>query len=123
MPVGKFARSLLDAGQRQRVHSPCEELPDYLDGMRIAPVLLPDGVEPDRVRPLREHALQPDSTGLLVPMPHRTAGIGNLVRAHRGVADEDHLVVMPVFVKDVPGRNHFRMAPPIVLPYALVEAV
>src|SRR3546814_9697840 len=70
-----------------------------------------------------QHAAQPGRARLLVHMFDRPAGMADLIGTHRRVADEDHLIVMPIFVQYVPGRRPFRKAAAVVLPYALVQAV
>jgi hypothetical protein len=51
------------------------------------------------------------------------ARAGDFVGAHAGVADEDHLVVRAVGVDDVPSRQLFAVAAPVVLPQTFVDAV
>src|SRR6185503_10336452 len=46
----------------------------------------------------------------------RPAGLQDLVGAHGRVADEDHLVVVAVLVKDVPGARALGVATAVVLP-------
>src|SRR5437870_12126225 len=91
--------------------------------MGVAPVLLALRVQPYCIGPLLQQAAEPDAAGLRVPVLDRAAGMGDLVRAHRGVTDDDDLVVRPVFVEQVEGRDGLGKAAPIVLPDALVTAV
>ena len=80
-------------------------------------------VDPDRMREFVDDTLHPDRAGLLVPVLDRAAGIGDLVGAHGGVADEDHPVVRAVGVQHVPSGDALGVAAAIVLPDRLVEAV
>src|SRR4051812_44518432 len=56
-------------------------------------------------------------------MLDRAAGVGDLVGAHRGVADEDDLPVVAELVEHVPGRRALGEAAAIVLPQALIGAI
>ena len=49
--------------------------------------------------------------------------MGDLVGAHRGVADEHDLPVVAEFVEHVPGRRALGEAAAIVLPQALIGAI
>src|SRR3546814_11988720 len=51
------------------------------------------------------------------------ARMGDFIGRHRRVADEDHLVIMAIFVKDVPHLVPFGPAALIVLPHALIRAI
>src|SRR3546814_18122058 len=56
-------------------------------------------------------------------MLDRAAGMGDLIRAHRGIADERELVVVAEFVEQLRGRRTLGEAALVVLPHALVRAV
>src|SRR3546814_8703124 len=49
--------------------------------------------------------------------------MGDLIRAHRGIADERELVVVAEFVEQLRGRRTLGEAALVVLPHALVRAV
>ena len=50
-------------------------------------------------------------------------GVGDLVGAHGGVADEDHLVVRAELAQQLPGGGAFRVAPAVVLPESFVNEI
>ena len=52
-----------------------------------------------------------------------TARMGDLIRRHGGVADDDHLVVRAVGVQYVHGRDTLVATAQVVFPDAFVEAV
>ena len=68
-------------------------------------------------------ALEPDRARLLIDVLDRAAGHHDLVRRHRGVADEHHLVVVRIFMQHVPGRRAVGEAAAVLLPHAFIEAV
>jgi len=49
--------------------------------------------------------------------------MGDLIGTHGRVADEDQLIVMAIFVQDIPGVGAFRKAAAIVLPHAFIGAI
>ena len=61
-------------------------------------------IEPDGVRVDAGDALEPCCAGLVVHVLDGAADVGDLVGAHRGVADEDDLVVGGIGVQHLPGR-------------------
>ncbi|KAH2814907.1 hypothetical protein KXV85_004652, partial [Aspergillus fumigatus] len=93
---------ILQTFDRDRIHAICEQPADDGGGFRIVPVPLCHRIEPHRVRIGAGYALHPDRAGLLVDMLDRAARHHDLVGAHRGVADEHDLIVVGVFVQDVP---------------------
>ena len=80
-------------------------------------------VQPNGVRPVIQHALQPDGARFLVPVLDAAALVGDLVGAHEGVADEDDFVLGLVGVDDVVGGRLHVMAAAVVLPQVFVNAV
>src|SRR5690606_9675823 len=113
----------LEPGQGQRKHAPVHQLARELDGRRPRPTLFRLRVEPDRLRVRVEEPPEPHGARLLVPMLHAAAGIHDLVRAHRGIADEDQLVARPVLVGDRPRAHALLVAPAVVPPQALIDEV
>ena len=106
--------------------SGCEFSHQFLDdfrGLRITPLFFGHGVKPDSRRIGVGNPVHPDSTGFFVEMLHAAAGIGDFVGTHGRVADQDQLVVGSVLVQHVHDRCLFRVAPPVVLPHAFVDAV
>ena len=114
---------VVEAVEGERIHPVADQLADQLDRHGVLPVLLRHRVDPREPRIGAHQPLQPDLAGLLVPVLHRAAGHGDLVRAHRGVADHHHLGISRIGVQQVPGRDALGMAPPVVGPHPLVEAV
>src|SRR5882757_3686503 len=119
----QFLHRAFEAFDRDRVHPLREQPAQDGGGFGVIPVLLRHRIEPHRMRIGARDALDPDRAGLLVDVLDRAAGHHDLVRRHRGVADEHHLVVVRVFVQHVPGRRAIGEAPLVLLPDALVEAV
>src|SRR5688572_328531 len=119
----KDAHGPIEALERGRVHAPAHQLLDDRDRLAVGPDLLGLGVEPDAFGVDVGDALDPGRARLLVEVLDRAAGLQDLVGAHGGVADEDHLVVVAVLVQQLPGARALRMAPPVVLPHEVVQAV
>src|ERR1700722_8521030 len=86
-------------------------------------MLLRDRIEPYRVRIGARDAFEPDRARFFIDVLDRAARHHDLVRRHRGVADEHHFVVVRIFVQHVPGRRAVGEASAILLPHALIEAV
>ena len=86
-------------------------------------MFLRNGIKPDTVLVSIRDALQPNDAGLLVHMLHRAADVGDLVRAHGRVPNEDHLVVGRVGVEHVPSRRVLGSPARIIAPQILIEAV
>src|SRR5438270_775013 len=105
---------------RDREHALREQPADDGGRFRIVPMLLRHRIEPHRVRISLCDALEPDRSGLLIDMLDRAAGDHDLVRRHRGVADEYHLVVVRIFMQHVPGRRAVGEAPLVLLPYTFI---
>src|ERR1041385_5811263 len=118
LPHGAF--QTLD---RDRVHALGKQPADDSGRFRIVPVPLRHRIEPDGVRIGAGDALQPDRAGLLVDVLDRAARHHDLVRRHRGVADEYHLVVVRIFMQHVPGRCAVGKAALVLLPDAFIEAI
>src|SRR4051794_24164366 len=106
-----------------RKHALGEQSADDSGRFRIIPMALRDRIEPHRVRIGTGDALKPYRSGFLVDMLDRTAGHHDLVRRHRGVAHEYHLVVVRIFVQHVPSRGAVGEAAAVLLPHAFVQAV
>ncbi|KIU01265.1 hypothetical protein QU38_02355, partial [Staphylococcus aureus] len=117
------AHCLVEAGQGEGVHAVAQQLAQDLHRLRITPLLARDRIEPHGSGIGVQRALHPDRAGFFVEMLDRAARMGDLVRTHRGIADKDQLIVMPIFVEDVPGGRALLEAAAIVLPHALVQAI
>src|SRR5712692_11207086 len=113
----------LESRERGGEHAPVHQLLDDRDRLAIGPDFLGLGVEPDAFWIDVGDALDPHRAGLLVDVLDRAAGLQDLVGAHGGVADEDHLVVVAVLVEQVGGARALRMPAPVVLPHEVVQAV
>ena len=70
-------------------HPALEQLPDHAVRLGVRPVAAQQRVQPGIRAALFTGAGQPGLTGLGVPVFVRAAGMGGIVGAHRGVADED----------------------------------
>ena len=81
------------------------------------------GVDPQMVGPLGTGALQPDLTGLGVPMFIGATGVQNLLGAHRGIADKYRFVIGAIAAQNVPSGRLIIPAPRVVAPNAFVKAV
>src|SRR3954453_11061463 len=114
---------LVEAGEGQREHAVVHQLADDLGRGGVVPILLRRRVEPYCARIGVGEPLHPDRARFLVEMLDRAARMGDLVGAHRGVADEDELPVVAELVEHVPGRGPLREAAAIVLPQALIGAI
>src|SRR5215213_7404187 len=112
-----------EALDRDRVHALRKQPADDGGGFRIIPVLLRHRIEPHRVRIGARDAIEPDRAGLLVDVLDRAAGHHDLVRRHRGIADEHHLVVVRILVQHVPGRRAVGEATLVLLPDAFIQAI
>src|SRR5664279_4674454 len=95
----QFLHRAFQALDRDREHALRKQPADQGGGFRIVPVLLRHRIEPHRMRIGAGDALEPDRSGLFIDMLDRAAGHHDFVGAHRGVADENHLVVVRVFVQ------------------------
>src|SRR2546422_2153184 len=113
----------LEACERGRVHTAVHQLLDDRDRLAVGPDLLGLGIEPDALGVHVGDALDPRRARLLVEVLDRAARLQDLIGAHRGVADEDHLVVVPVLVQQVPGTGALGVAPAVVLPHEVIQAV
>src|SRR5438105_1500316 len=113
----------LQSLERGRIHPPVHQLSYDADRLAVAPDFLRLRVEPDALRVHISDALDPYRAGLLVEVLHGAAGLQDLVGTHRRVADEDHLVVVPVFVQHLPGARSLGVTPAVVLPHEVVKAV
>src|SRR3954453_22909549 len=114
---------LVEAGEGQREHAVVHQLADDLGRGGVVPILLRRRVEPYCARIGVGEPLHPDRARFLVEMLDRAAGMGDLIGAHRGVADEDELIVVAEFVEHVPGRRPLGVTAAIVLPQALIGAI
>src|SRR6516165_5206414 len=101
-----------------RIHALREDAANDGGRFRIVPVPLRHRIEPHRMRIGADDTFEPDRARLLVDMFDRTARYHDLVRRHRGVADEHRLVVVRVFVQHVPSRRAVGETPPVLLPHA-----
>src|SRR5579862_6075179 len=108
---------------RQRIHPPAEKLAHQADRGSGFPFALGDRVEPDAGWVGGEDALYPDLAGFFVEVLDGAAGRDDFVRRHRGIADENHLVVVRIGVQHVPGRRRLVPAAAVFLPHSLVEAI
>ena len=86
-------------------------------------MLLRFRVQPDHFVEMRGDALHPGRAGLLVPVLDAAPRIGDLIRAHGRVADEDHFVILTETVDQVPGRGFFVVPAVIVLPHIFVNEI
>ena len=64
MPARQLPGRRFEPGECQRVHPAAEHLADRADRVRELPMPFGNRVHPDRVRPLRDDALQPDRAGI-----------------------------------------------------------
>src|SRR3546814_7691149 len=62
-----------------------------------------------------------DLASFLVPMLDAAAGVHDLVRAHRRVADEHDFIVRRVFVQYIEHGNALAVAACVVLPHRFVD--
>src|SRR5262245_44716837 len=109
--------------ERERIHATAHELAQHADRRSVVPLLLRDRIEPNAGRVGANDALQPAGAGLLVEMVDRAALRHDLVGRHRGIADEDRLVIVRIGVQHVPGRRGVVEAPAVLLPHLLVQAI
>src|SRR5262249_33548032 len=119
----QFLHRVLQPLDRDRIHALGENLADNGGRFLIVPMSLRQWVEPHGMRIGADDAIEPDRPGLLVDMLDRATGHHNLVRRHRGVADKHDLVVVGIFVEDVPGGRAVGETPLVLLPYAFIKAV
>jgi hypothetical protein len=56
-------------------------------------------------------------------MFNRTAGMGDLIRAHGGIADHHNLIIMREFVEHIPHLRTLTKPTLIVFPHAFIWAV
>src|ERR1700733_13884746 len=96
---------------------------DHRCRQRMFPGARRRGINPPGARPGENRALEPYSSGLRIEMLDRAAGGHDLVRAHRGVADEDDAIIALVGIDEIAGRRALVVPNAIVLPHPLVEAV
>src|SRR5260370_20762262 len=90
----QFLHRAFETFDGDREHALRKQPADQGGGFRIVPVPLRHRVEPHRVRIGANDAIEPDRSGLFVDMLDRAARHHELLRRHRGVADEHHLVVV-----------------------------
>ena len=87
-------------------------------------MVIPQGfvlrIDPDGIGVHIQHALQPSRTRFLVGVLDTAAGEGDFIRAHGGVADENHFVVVGKGAQHVVREYALGVAPPVVLPHAFV---
>src|SRR5450432_3185477 len=119
----QFLHRAFETFDRDREHTLRKQPANEGGGFRIVPVPLRHRIEPNRMRIGAGDALEPDRSSLFVDMLDRSAGHHDLVRRHRGIADEHHLVVVRIFMQHVPGWRPVGKAAAVLLPDALIEAV
>ena len=100
-----------------------DQFTDELDRASVFPRAFLGRVQPDKVGITLDEALDPDAAGFLVPMLDRAAGIGDLVGAHRGIANDDDFVLRGVLVQHVPGIDPVIHPAAVILPEAFIGAV
>src|SRR6202012_86889 len=93
----------LEPLQGQRKHAVADELLDQRDALPVLPDALRFGVDPAVLGERVREALDPFGAGLGVVVFDAAARLQDLVRTHRGVADEDQPVVLVVLADHVPG--------------------
>src|ERR1700744_5391482 len=76
--AGELLHGLLQALERQRVHAIPHQLFDQADGGRVVPVPLGRRIQPDHALEDGRDPVFLDGAGLLVPVLHRAARIGDL---------------------------------------------
>src|SRR3546814_18747218 len=81
------------------------------------------GIEPGCGRIRIGQALHPCDTRFFVIMFNRSARSAYFMRTHRSIADEYHLMIVPIFVQNVPSGNAISTAAAIVLPHPLIAKV
>src|SRR5574337_430294 len=113
----------LEPGEREREHAVVRQLLHDRDALAVLPHALRLGVDPGVLRERVGQALDPLGARLLVVVLDAAAGLQDLVRAHRRVADQDELVVLVVLADHVPGGRLLGKAPAVVLPHEVVDAV
>src|SRR3546814_18439382 len=79
------------------------------------------GIEPGCGRIRIGQALHPCDTRFFVIMFNRSARSAYFMRSHRSIADEYHLMIVPICVQNVPSGNALCKAAAIVLPYPFIE--
>src|ERR1700681_1204651 len=119
----QFLHRAIETFDRDREHALRKQPANDGGRFRIIPVPLRHRIEPHRVRVGARDAFEPDRSGLFIDMLDRAAGDHDFVRAHRGVADEHHLVVVRIFMQHVPGRGAVGKAPAVLLPDTFIEAI
>ena len=77
-------------------------------------------VEPGDFIKVIGNAGQPCAAGLFVVVFNRAAGVGDLIRAHSGVANKDHFIVTGELVDQRHGVDDVGMAALVFLPYVFV---
>src|SRR3546814_4440213 len=77
----------------------------HADAVGIVPIVLIYGIEPGCGRIRIGQALHPCDTRFFVIMFNRSARSAYFMRTHRSIADEYHLMIVPIFVQNVTSGN------------------
>ena len=77
----ELADGVVEAADREREHAVLHELEHELGRRRVFPALLRFRIQPDGLRVGVQQALDPDGSGLFVPVLDAAAGVGDLVRS------------------------------------------
>src|SRR5438094_4292150 len=93
--LGEQLHRPLEPLERRRIHAPVHQLLDDADRLAVVPDFFGLGIEPDALGIDVHDALDPYRARFLVEVLDRAPRLQDLVGAHSGIADEDHLVVMP----------------------------
>src|SRR5206468_4141821 len=121
--MAKGCDAARDAVERQRKHAWPEHLQDHLRRARVLPAPRRFRVPPDHLAKMREDPREPRDPRLVIHVFDAATDLRQLVRAHRGVADEDHPPIGPVGAYELERAEPLVAPARVVAPDVIVDAV